>query len=234
MTLTFSMPGEYTFDDLYVVCQPMASVEEQTEELGKESLQNIKTETNCIRGDITTTSDKILVFSIPYSAGFTAYVDGEKTELVQANSMYMGLELKKRQAYDRTQILYTVYCARNDTDGAWPDPVCRDRNILPAPEKTKRKGKTGEMSRLSVVLPACNEEPMVEKTCRTLRELLGQAGIRYELVLVDDGSSDGTWAAIEKVSREDKNVTGVHFPEISGKKQQSWPALHRHAEMRWQ
>ena len=59
MTLTFSMPGEYTFDDLYVACQPMASVEEQTEELGKESLQNIKTETNCIRGDITTTSDKI-------------------------------------------------------------------------------------------------------------------------------------------------------------------------------
>ena len=52
-------------------------------------------ETNCIHGDITTTSDKILVFSIPYSAGFTAYVDGEKTELVQANSMYMGLELKK-------------------------------------------------------------------------------------------------------------------------------------------
>ena len=95
MTLTFSIPGEYTFDDLYVACQPMASVEEQTEELGKESLQNIKTETNCIRGDITTTSDKILVFSIPYSAGFTAYVDGEKTELVQANSMYMGLELKK-------------------------------------------------------------------------------------------------------------------------------------------
>lgn len=48
------------------------------------------------------------------------------------------------------------------------------------------------MSRLSVVLPACNEEPMLEKTCRTLRELLGQAGILYELVLVDDGSSDGT------------------------------------------
>ena len=89
------------------------------------------------------------------------------------------------------------------------------------------------MSRVSVVLPACNEEPMVEKTCRTLRELLGQAGIRYELVLVDDGSSDGTWAAIEKVSREDKNVTGVHF-QNSERSKQSWPALHRHAEMRWQ
>ena len=73
------------------------------------------------------------------------------------------------------------------------------------------------MSRLSVVLPACNEEPMLEKTCRTLRELLGQAGILYELVLVDDGSSDGTWAAIEKVSGEDKNVTGVHFSRNFGK-----------------
>ena len=73
------------------------------------------------------------------------------------------------------------------------------------------------MSRLSVVLPACNEEPMVEKTCRTLRELLEQAGIRYELVLVDDGSSDGTWAAIEKVSGEDKNATGVHFSRNFGK-----------------
>ena len=29
MTLTFSMPGEYTFDDLYLVCQPMESVEKK-------------------------------------------------------------------------------------------------------------------------------------------------------------------------------------------------------------
>ena len=95
VTLTFSTPGEYTFDDLYLVCQPMDSVDKQTEKLGKESLQNIKTGTNRITGDITTASDKFLVFSIPYSEGFTAYVDGEKTELVKANSMYMGVELKK-------------------------------------------------------------------------------------------------------------------------------------------
>ena len=42
MTLTFSMPGEYTFDDLYVVCQPMASVEEQTEELEKKVFRILK------------------------------------------------------------------------------------------------------------------------------------------------------------------------------------------------
>ena len=42
MKLTFSTPGEYTFDNLYLVCQPMDSVEQETEKLGNESLQNVK------------------------------------------------------------------------------------------------------------------------------------------------------------------------------------------------
>ena len=73
------------------------------------------------------------------------------------------------------------------------------------------------MSRLSVVLPACNEEQILARTCRVLRNILDQAGILYELVVVDDGSSDGTWSVIEAVSREDKNVTGVHFSRNFGK-----------------
>lgn len=40
------------------------------------------------------------------------------------------------------------------------------------------------MGRLSVVLPAYNEELMVGKTCRVLHEVLSGAGISYELVLV--------------------------------------------------
>ena len=80
ITLTFSTPGEYTFDDLYLVCQPMDSVEKQTDRLGEESLHNIKTETNKLTGDIEVSSDKFLVFSIPYNAGFTAYVDGKKSK----------------------------------------------------------------------------------------------------------------------------------------------------------
>ncbi len=90
------------------------------------------------------------------------------------------------------------------------------------------------MSRLSVVLPACNEEPMVEKTCRTLRELLGQAGIRYELVLVDDGSSDGTWAAIEKVSGEDKKCDRcAFFQKFRERSSNCGRPCTGNAEMRW-
>ena len=47
------------------------------------------------------------------------------------------------------------------------------------------------MGRLSVVLPAYNEELMVGKTCRVLHEVLSGAGISYELVLVNDGSKSG-------------------------------------------
>ena len=58
------------------------------------------------------------------------------------------------------------------------------------------------MKRLSVVLPAYNEELMVGKTCRVLREVLTEAEIPYELVVVNDGSSDGTWAEIEKAQQQ--------------------------------
>lgn len=73
------------------------------------------------------------------------------------------------------------------------------------------------MSLLSVVLPAYNEEMMVGKTCRVLREILGTAGIAYELVIVDDGSMDRTWEVIQKAAKRDPNVTGIHFSRNFGK-----------------
>lgn len=73
------------------------------------------------------------------------------------------------------------------------------------------------MSRLSVVLPAYNEEMMIVKACRTLKKLLDHERIPYELVLVDDGSTDETWNQIEEISTQDTNVTGVHFSRNFGK-----------------
>lgn len=73
------------------------------------------------------------------------------------------------------------------------------------------------MSRLSVVLPAYNEELMVAKTCRVLKEILDNAGIDYELVLVNDGSRDHTWEEIVKAGKKDPNVLGVHFSRNFGK-----------------
>ena len=60
---------------------------------------------------------------------------------------------------------------------------------------------------LSVVLPAYNEGLMIGKTCRVLREVLEGAGIPYELVLVNDGSSDNTWEEILKAGH--RNGAGI-------------------------
>lgn len=73
------------------------------------------------------------------------------------------------------------------------------------------------MNKLSVVLPAYNEELMVGKTCRVLRETLTDAGISYELVVVNDGSRDRTWEEIIKAGKKDANILGVNFSRNFGK-----------------
>ena len=73
------------------------------------------------------------------------------------------------------------------------------------------------MGRLSVVLPAYNEELMVGKTCRVLHEVLSGAGISYELVLVNDGSKEelmtisGIGDAIASQIIAHRNENGVFY-----------------------
>lgn len=49
---------------------------------------------------------------------------------------------------------------------------------------------------LSVVIPARNEEGCIGPTVEHLHAELRQQGIAHEIVVVDDGSTDGTWAAL--------------------------------------
>jgi dolichol-phosphate mannosyltransferase len=73
------------------------------------------------------------------------------------------------------------------------------------------------MKKLSIVLPAYNEEKMIEKSAKVIGELLKQENINYELIFVDDGSKDQTWNQIMKVEQEDSHVVGVHFSRNFGK-----------------
>lgn len=59
---------------------------------------------------------------------------------------------------------------------------------------------------LSVVIPARNEAGNIGPTLDGLRERLGREGIPYELLVVDDGSSDETFAEVEARSRVDPGV----------------------------
>ena len=73
------------------------------------------------------------------------------------------------------------------------------------------------MKTMSIVLPAYNEEQMIEKTSRIIPELMEEENISYELVFVNDGSKDLTWEKIVKVSEENPNIKGVCFSRNFGK-----------------
>ena len=73
------------------------------------------------------------------------------------------------------------------------------------------------MKLLSVVLPAYNEEKMIEKAGSVIGQILEEQKIPYEIVFVDDGSKDGTWSEIERIARKDPHIAGVHFSRNFGK-----------------
>ena len=64
---------------------------------------------------------------------------------------------------------------------------------------------------LSVVIPLHNEEPNVAELHRELTAALGAWGRPYEILLIDDGSTDGTFAALKALQAGDSRVRVIAF-----------------------
>ena len=64
---------------------------------------------------------------------------------------------------------------------------------------------------LSVVIPLYNEEPNVAELHRELTAVLGAWGRPYEILLIDDGSTDGTFAALKALQADDPYVRVIAF-----------------------
>ena len=82
---------------------------------------------------------------------------------------------------------------------------------------------------LSVVVPVYNEEESVRELHRRLTDVLGGAVASYELVLVDDGSSDHSWEIICELAAHDRRVKGLSFSRNFGH-QMAFTAGLDHAE----
>jgi dolichol-phosphate mannosyltransferase len=80
---------------------------------------------------------------------------------------------------------------------------------------------------LSVILPSYNEEKMIPIAARTVTEILDGAGIDHELLFIDDGSRDKTWAEIEKAAAQNPHVVGVHFSRNFGKEAAMFAGLEQ-------
>ena len=70
---------------------------------------------------------------------------------------------------------------------------------------------------LSVIIPAYNEEEMIKKTSETISGILDEENIDFELLFINDGSSDNTWKVIDEESARNKRVKGVCFSRNFGK-----------------
>jgi dolichol-phosphate mannosyltransferase len=70
--------------------------------------------------------------------------------------------------------------------------------------------------RLSVVIPAHNEAEVIEPTLRTIAAKLQEHEINYEVVVVDDNSSDGTGDVVARVAAEDARVRCIRNAPPNG------------------
>jgi glycosyltransferase involved in cell wall biosynthesis len=64
---------------------------------------------------------------------------------------------------------------------------------------------------LSVVIPVFNEAPNLEPLHREFRQTLDAWGRPYEVIFVDDGSSDGSFEILERLHRADPSVQVIQF-----------------------
>lgn len=102
MTIRFENPGFYTTSGIEVIKQPLKLYETEVKKLGKETLQNVNLHeskyaraTSSMTGTIDVSKTKYLLLTIPYSKGWTAYVDGQKAKLMKGNTVYSCLKLSE-------------------------------------------------------------------------------------------------------------------------------------------
>lgn len=95
ITIRFPRKGRYSMDELTVLGLPLDGYEEAVSERKENVLEHMEIGTNRITGQISLEKSKILFLSIPYSEGWTARVDGKKTQVLRANTMFMALPLSE-------------------------------------------------------------------------------------------------------------------------------------------
>lgn len=71
----------------------MDRYEEDIQKLKACPFENAYVDSGRITGDITTQKPRLLQFSVPYSEGFSATIDGEKAEVLRSDVMYTAVQV---------------------------------------------------------------------------------------------------------------------------------------------
>ncbi len=75
---------------------------------------------------------------------------------------------------------------------------------------------------ISVVIPLLNEEESLKELHDWIAQVMQSNRFSYEILFIDDGSTDKSWEVIEQLSKQNPNIKGIQFLKNYGKSQ----ALH--------
>ena len=70
---------------------------------------------------------------------------------------------------------------------------------------------------LSVIIPSYNEAGNIPKTASVISKLLDKENIDYEIIFINDGSTDNSWELIKALSQSDEHIFGIDFSRNFGK-----------------
>ena len=70
---------------------------------------------------------------------------------------------------------------------------------------------------ISVVVPLYNEEESIPELYSWIKRVMNDNSFSYEVIFVNDGSTDHSWEVIEKLAKEDEHVRGIKFRRNYGK-----------------
>lgn len=72
---------------------------------------------------------------------------------------------------------------------------------------------------ISVVIPLLNEDESLQELYDWIVQVVQSNRYSYEILFIDDGSTDNSWKVIEQLSEKDANVKGIRFQTNYGKSQ---------------
>ena len=75
---------------------------------------------------------------------------------------------------------------------------------------------------ISIIIPLLNEQDSLKELANSIDQVLNAYSFSYEVILIDDGSNDGSWKIIEELTNENSFIKGIRFQRNYGKSQ----ALH--------
>ncbi len=70
---------------------------------------------------------------------------------------------------------------------------------------------------LSIIIPLIDEAESLPELSQWIEKVMLENNYTYEIIMIDDGSSDNSWEVIEKLRRQNQNIKGIKFQRNYGK-----------------